>query len=296
MACGKHLEVAININRLEALGQALDLEQQLSVFHEGFVGFSYESEVNDYAQGTAQRSAARPRPGQRTTERTRRGEAGEAHRFRSGAIEEAFGTEFRILARDYSALGFEDRDGLWVMVKSNPLGSQGPQIHFAVAFPLNRIATPRGWAFSRIGPRSRLMSLKHTNFPDASICAFLPNDGSWKPTDGMTALIDHYSVWAVKSLHRQFVGYWPGKQYGACALYRRMEFEPREWCGCLSGKRYQDCHQGADLIVSETAGRQEFRRLFRCDYETRAAPVAIVNAAMSRWKKIPAMASVVELP
>lgn len=294
MACGNLPETAIDINRLEALGQALNAETNLSVFHGGFVGFSHESEVNNYVKAAAQRSAARPWPGQRTAKRAWRRSTGQANRFRSDAIEEAFGAEFRVLARNYPALGLEDQDGLWVVAESMPLGRNGPQIHFLIAFHLDRSVVPRAWAFDRVGPQARLMPLKHTNFPDASICAFLPNDGSWSSSDGMLPLVDHYSVWTVKSLHRTEIGYWPGRQYGACAHYRRKEFKPEESCGCLSGKRYKDCHQAADILVAPPWGQQEFRRLFGCDYETRAVPVALINAARSRWKSMPAIAAILQ--
>lgn len=293
--CGKQTHLHLNISRLADLGSALDKEQVLSVFRGGFVGFcdADESEVMQHVARKAGRSTARPWSGQRAAERPRRA-AGEAHNFRSEAAERAFGTELRILAQHYAALAIEDQNGLWVVAPSAPLGRDGPQIHFLIAFPFDRSVIPRGWAFDRIGRQARPMALKHTNFPDGSICAFMADEGAWAPEDGMTALVDHYSVWAVKSLHRQHLGWWPGKQFGACALYRRMEFMPLEQCGCLSGKRYRDCHQGADLVVDEGSARREFRLMFKSDYHDRAMPSSILDAAKSGWKKMPQIKDVMK--
>lgn len=288
MMCGKHLHSAIDLKRLADLGLALDNLQTLSVFNGGFVGFcdETESEVIEHVAGKEGRSAARARAGRSAAERPW-GASGQAHHFRSAAVEAAFGAKFRILARHYAALAFEDPNGLWVVAKSKPLGNRGPQIHFLVAFPLDNQEPVRGWAFEQIGPHAKLMSLKHTNFPDASICAFMPNDNSWSISDGLTELFDHYSIWALKKLHRDLIGTWPGKQAGVCAFYRRSEFVSSEWCGCLSGKRYKDCHQGSDMLMDEAVARAEFGKIFRCNYEARSAPASIMQAAITRWRKIP---------
>lgn len=293
MTCGKPAKPLFDFKRLAALGNALELQQSLSAFDGGFIGFGHETEtkVSNYDKREARRSAAQSRQGQRTAERPWRA-SGEAHHFSSEAVERAFGTEFRILAQHYDALAFEDDDGLWVAATSKPLGRCGPQIHFLIAFNFDRAKYPRAWAFEAIGQQVRPMLLKHTNFPDASLCAFLPDEGAWNPEDGMVALIDHFSIWAVKSLHRQYLGRWPGKQFGACALYRRKEFMPDEQCGCLSGKLYKECHQALDFLVEKVAGEQEFRRLFRCDYSDRKVPIPIMQAAKTRWKQLPSVKDV----
>jgi len=45
-----------------------------------------------------------------------------------------------------------------------------------------------------------LMSLKHTNFPDASVCAFTPEHWPWPNADGLLGLVDIYVLWAVRKL------------------------------------------------------------------------------------------------
>lgn len=280
--------------RLKAIGEALDAGGQALVFDEGFVGINgeHESEViSDVPQGQASRPSARSRAGQRASSRSRGRPPGQAEPFRSPAVEAAHGAGFRLLRQHYEAQSFEDRNGLWAAVRIKPLGSGGPQAHLLVAAPIDKAITPRGWAFSAIGPKAALFPLKHTNFPDASICAFTKASAAWTAGDGLLPLVDHYALWAVKSWHRQVFGWWPGDQVGVCALYRRLEFVGREWCGCGSGRRYADCHRDNDLSVPDAVARREFRAHFGTQYEDRQAPPGIIEAARTIWKRRPDMAT-----
>lgn len=278
------------VNRLRKLGEALDTNQPVSVFEEGFVGLNEvnESEVNYDATG--KRSSARPRSRRRASRRPWGRTSGQAGTFSSRAIEKAYGAGFRILVQQYEALAFEDSNGLWVAASSSPLGNCGPRVHFLVGFPLDRAILPRGWAFDTIGSNACPMAPKHTNFPDGSICAFTLTSGAWTHDDGLIGLLDHYSTWVIKKWHRAMFGWWPGPQVGACALYRRREFSANEWCGCESGKRYSNCHMAIDLLVNEQSASAEFRRLFACDYEQRVYPECILEAARTTWRRLPTLA------
>jgi hypothetical protein len=277
---------------LKRLGEEIDIGRRPSVFDGGLVGTSdaTESEVMRDVAGQEAGSQSGTRPGRRTRPRPRAHAAGD--HFRSEAVEAAHGAEFRNLAQHYEASGFEDKNGLWIVAKSRPLGNHGPQVHFLIAFPLNAQIAPRAWAFDVIGRDAMLASLKHTNFPDASICAYVDEDSAWPNPDGLVGLVDIFSIWMIKKWHREFVGWWPGKQYGACALYRRLEFDGREQCGCLSGLRYSECHLKADRLVSEPAAHAQFKLLFKCNYADRAPPPEVIEAARTRWAKMPVMASV----
>jgi hypothetical protein len=272
------------LENLEKLGQAIDMEKTIHVFDGGRVGFNLNEE-NEDIKDVAKRTC-RPWQGKR---KSRRRAASTAHDFRTGTIKETFGTQFRVLAQDYEALASEDENGLWVSIVSYPLGERGPKVHLLVGMPLDLRVAPRAWAFGSIGPNASALSLRHTNFPDASICAFTVDDKVWKPEDGLLPLVDCFSTWVLKKWHFEKFGWWPGPQIGACALYRRLESDGREWCGCQSGRRYASCHQGADLLKAELPARAEFRQLFLCDYEGRSIPSCIFNAAQSRWKKLPKM-------
>ncbi|MBX9897279.1 MAG: hypothetical protein K2Y17_05165 [Qipengyuania sp.] len=286
------------LNRLASLGQALDNRQQLQVFDGGLVGFDCETEsevIANVAQGEARRSPIRSGAGQRAASDTWRRTARQGHNFGSEAHERAFGTELRILARHYGTLAFEDQHGLWAVVSSNPLGPGGPQINFLTGVIADRRVTPRAWAFERIGVRAKTMALKHTNFPDASVCAFVPEDRAWSPGEGLVAYADHLTIWAVKQLYREHIGSWPGPQFGFGALYRKLEFQPQEWCGCLSDKRYADCHQASDLLASDPPAHTEFRAAFGCDYSDRKTPGPVLEAARTRWKRMPTLHQVFSL-
>ena len=279
---------------LKELGCALDIERPVSVHDGGRVGFNDvedEKVIENVERQTWGPRTSRWRS--RTSRRRRsRGEwpSAETHHFRSGAIEETYGAGFRVLVQHYEALSFEDQHGLWVVVTSFPLGYRGPSVYFLVGLPLDQRISPRAWAFNHIGPKVQPVSLRHTNFPDASICAFTTADYAWRPDDGILPLIDHYSTWTIKKWHFELFGWWPGPQAGACAYYRHIESVAREWCGCQSGKRYGECHLTADCLMSESIAKAEFRRLFRCNYEDRAVPQCILNAARTRWKELPSLA------
>lgn len=277
--------------QLRTVGVAIDGDQRPTVFDGGFVGFSdaTESEVmEDVAQGQAYRSPTGSRQGRRAW--AWRAQTPD-YAFRSDALELTHGAIFRKLAQHYEALAFEDRNGLWVAVSSRPLGQRGPEVHFLIAVPTDHRLSPRAWAFERLGSRARLMSLKHTNFPDASICAFPHGHWPWPNPDGLLGLVDIYVLWAIRKLHRDCFGWWPGPQVGPCAHYRVKEFDAREHCGCGSNKRYGACHMAADLLENPEAARAEFRRQFECDYVDRRPPETVLDAARSIWTRTPSMAT-----
>ena len=277
---------------LRTVGVAIDGDQQPTVFDGGLVGLSDATEgevMKDVAQRQTHRSQAGSRTGRRA--RARRAQAPD-HPFRSDAIEAAYGAGFRLLAQHYEALAVEDRNGLWVVVSSAPLGRGGPEVRFLIAVPVDERFAPRAWAFEKIGPTTKLMSLKHTNFPDASVCAFPHGHWPWPNPDGILGLVDIYTLWTVRKLHRDYFGWWPGPQIGPCAYYRIREFDAREHCGCGSGKRYGACHMAADLLENPTTGEAEFRRQFACDYDERRPPEHVLEAARGKWSAMPSMATV----
>lgn len=288
--CGQPAFSSKHINRLRQLGQFIHNGGQPFVFDGGVVGTTpTENEDKENAKQEA-RSATGSRKRQRAGTRTR--PPGNAQQLRSGPLETAFGDRFRVLVRHYKAVAFEDDFGLWTVIRTRPLGSDGPIAILLVAIALDEALAPRSWAFSSIGTRVCHFPVKHTNFPDASICAYKPRSGAWEPDDGFVALLDHYSLWVLKSWHRTVLGWWPGPQVGVSALYRRREFQTRELCGCESGRTYGACHQYADTLISENDALSDFRRRFGCDYFDRRLPPSIESAASSVWKNLPPMRSI----
>jgi hypothetical protein len=118
----------------------------------------------------------------------------------------------------------------------------------------------RTWAFwtglittaAWIGPR-------HTNFPDGSVCAFEPADGTWAFGDSLVDLMDLYTVWVLRHLHLQTVGRWPGYQSVRLPYERILELRPDEFCGCeQSHLLYGGCCRNTDLARDRMADAMNF--------------------------------------
>lgn len=199
------------------------------------------------------RSSTRSR--QRTARRQREaggswpsGPAAQVVRSSSATAYQAHLTE---LAAAYPASRvWVEADGIWLVVHSRLLEGLDREAVFVVAIPFDTSKTTQGWGFwSRgclafaqwIGPR-------HTNFPTGSICAFDAQDNVWATGDSIVTLLDLYSVWAVRHLHLEHFGRWPGSQTARWAYERRIECREDELCGCGSlDKTYAECCLPDDL-------------------------------------------------
>jgi hypothetical protein len=199
------------------------------------------------------RSSTRSR--QRTARRQREasgswpsGPAAQVVRSSSATAYQAHLTE---LAAAYPASRvWVEADGIWLVVHSRLLEGLDREAVFVVAIPFDTTRTTQGWGFwSRgclafaqwIGPR-------HTNFPTGSICAFDEQDNVWTTGDSIVTLLDLYSLWAVRHLHLEQFGRWPGSQTARWAYERRVECREDELCGCGSlDKTYAECCLPNDL-------------------------------------------------
>jgi hypothetical protein len=113
----------------------------------------------------------------------------------------------------------------------------------------NTAGAVKSWAFWKsnaigatwLGPR-------HTNFPDGSVCAYEPTDGTWVFGSPLIELLDIYSVWALRHLHYETFGRWPGPQSVPIPYERILEFSDDECCSCgRSDLRYGDCCKESDM-------------------------------------------------
>lgn len=141
------------------------------------------------------------------------------------------------------------QDGLWLLTESLLLPGLWQKAVFLTGIPFSRRHTVRSWGFwmgtplrfpTWIGPR-------HTNFPDGSICAFEPTDGTWNLGDSLLVLLDIYTLWAFRHLHLEVLQRWPGRQVAHFVYERLAEQKPTELCGCGSDRCYGDCCQAKDL-------------------------------------------------
>jgi hypothetical protein len=182
-----------------------------------------------------------------------------------------------------SLISHEVGDGRWVIVQSYPLGRDGPRFWVCLFLPHSDHFDPKAFAFWKISPLPRPVGPRHTNYPDASVCAFIPEDDAWRPGDSPLTLLNLYAEWLICQLYFGLEEKWPGAQFGMDAIYRSTEFGPNDWCTCDSGRRYADCHMEPDRIeVEALKQRGEYR-----DHGSRKVPPAIQRFAKSAWRRVP---------
>jgi hypothetical protein len=150
----------------------------------------------------------------------------------------------------------------------------------------------RSWAFWRdplahpewIGPR-------HTNFPDGSICAFEPKDGTWCFGDPLVQLLDLCTLWALRHLYLQEFGRWPGYQSIHFPGERLLELRGDEHCGCSnSEKLYANCCMPTDMTGNRIGESLSF---FWHTGGLRKPPEAVVSYVRSSTKLPPSLATLV---
>jgi len=176
---------------------------------------------------------------------------------------------------------WEQGENFWLHVESSLLPGLQHKASFLVLISVTH-QTVRSWGFwdscavgvTWIGPR-------HTNFPDGSICAFEPKDGTWQFGDSLVKLLDIYSAWALRHLHCEIFGRWPGPQSVALPFERMMELRDDELCGCGHlQKRYADCCKPTDMKRNRIAEAVLFG-IFSA-WSVRCPPVPIIEFMLLR--------------
>jgi hypothetical protein len=189
-----------------------------------------------------------------------------------------------------TAQTFADDDGLWLLAKSAIISGLAREATFLVALPYRSGLGPRAWSFWTAAGRPSWIGPRHTNFQDGSICAFAPTDGTWSEGDELTTLLDLYSVWALRHLHLEVFGRWPGKQYGLQgadpriqAYYRRIECKDGELCGCGSETlRYAECCKPSDLRLNVIELMSLFGRQVEGGFAGRRPPTSVGDFISAR--------------
>lgn len=271
------------------VGEAIDNDVYPSVFQNGLVDLVAPEggPSKEQANGERQRARGSAAGSRSRTEAGSRRASGQTASVRGGDQQAARVPVLEELHLAYPTQFIEGDHGLWIVVTSSPLGVGGPQITFVVAYPYADKVVPKAWAYWKLGEFPKFIGPRHTNFPDASICAFVPNDATWRRADGLVALIDLYSTWVIRHLFLRYFGRWPGQQFGPSALYRRTEFSSDEWCGCDSRARYGECHEAADQSLPDDEARAEHRRVMGSDYCTRKPPKSVTKFVRSAFKNVP---------
>jgi hypothetical protein len=194
-----------------------------------------------------------------------------------------------------------DEQGMWLRVDSAVLHGIDRSATFLVFIPFDADKFPKAWGFWNLPHGPRWIGPRHTNFPDGDVCAFVPQSGAWLPGSNLDALVDLYSVWALRQLHLEVFGRWPGRQFSAHPFYALGEFKPEELCSCDKNEpplRYGDCCRPEHLAMDLMQLKASFERKmgyplnsrtppkFMIDYMTRKTdlppPVALVGTIKSQ--------------
>ena len=150
-------------------------------------------------------------------------------------------------------------DGMWLAVESSVLAGLEKRATFLTGVPFNRGLPVRAWAFWTWSIGFQWIGPRHTNAVDGSICAYNPQEGTWRTGDCLIALLDLYTAWACCHLHVEKFGWWPGPQTAQFAYERLTELNDNEHCGCRRGAPlYRDCCKQSDLQIDRGAAAVEF--------------------------------------
>lgn len=257
---------------------------------EPYVPFQPMGKEQQNAAKRQRRSATEPRPGplggQGTTgeSRTDGGSwpAGDASPFLDAVGGSTYQAELGVVCEAYPGTRiWEQGENFWLLVESSLLPNLPRKACFLVAVSATHQLV-RAWAFwnscavgiTWIGPR-------HTNFPDGSICAFEPRDGTWQFGDSLVALLDIYSLWALRHLHYEVFGRWPGPQSVAPPYERMLELRDDEFCGCgQSQKRYSECCKPIDMKRKPLPAAMSFG--FFSAWSVRCPPQSVVQFILLR--------------
>lgn len=174
-------------------------------------------------------------------------------------------------------------DGMWLQANSAILEGLGKKATFLVAVPFQPQLRVRSWAFwttiigvSWLGPR-------HTNWPDGDICAYTSDDGTWGAGGSVVKLLDLNTLWALRQLHFEEFGRWPGYHSAPHPYERITELRGDEFCGCdRSDRLYRDCCQERDLAEDQA----QIATDFYCRYMRnglRSPPEEITQFALRRF-------------
>lgn len=272
---------------VRALGTDLDAGIFPAVLDRGLVAPcdprsipSIQGEENEREQSrrSSTRSWEGPARGQGSTGASAR-PAGETTSFEFASLQARYEAELDAVCQAYPGSRCWARDHeLWLLAPSMITPRLGKAAVFVVGLSYTRKLV-RSWGFwTETNLGIRWIGPRHTSFPDGSICAFAPTDGTWCIGESLVALLDLYTVWALRHVHLEYVGRWPGPQMAFHPFERVLEFGADERCGCGSAKTYGDCCRSSDLSRNILRDAVSFSAHFAGGH--RNPPQAIVDVAM----------------
>jgi hypothetical protein len=167
------------------------------------------------------------------------------------------------------------KNGTWLCARSKPIVDLPDTAMFFVYIPEKPCESIRAWGYW-VEPEHTWIGPRHTNFNDGSICAFNPADATWTPDQGITNLLDLYTLWSVRHLHLREFGYWPGLQVAHHPYERLTEQSDVELCGCgSSNKTYEECCFESDDALDRHALLRNYLMAFKMG--TRCPPIEVAK-------------------
>ena len=295
---------------LRQFGEALDHDRAVRVRNRGFVSFDNANPAIEVQETDDEQRQGPPGPAARSRQGSarRQGAAGRPRKARPGSrvrsLRAAYEKQLGELEKAYPTLRhFADDDGMWLLVQSSVLDGLNAEATFLAAVSYHPNVGARSWAFWKMPTGYRWIGDRHTNFFDGSICAFSPaEDDAWSEGCSLVTLIDLYTVWAMRHLHLEIEGRWPGKHYALLNLlglpdpyYRLTQVKESELCTCgIHGARYGECCRPSDLKHDFTKVKVDFeRRNLGRSIGDRAPPRAVVDFIEGR-RSVPPMREVHE--
>jgi hypothetical protein len=291
---------------LQRIGAELDGLRQVRVRTGGIVVLDTAPVVDarEYNNGKRQRQA-RPAAGSRSRPP---GRQGPPRRLRSpGPAPQVRGIDLRAhyeaqvveLQSAYPSacvVGSNAR-GMWLQVESAVLDGIGRTATFLVAVSYSADQFPRAWGFWNLAQGAKWIGPRHTNFTDGSVCAFVPGSGIWRPGGRLDALIDLYSVWALRQLHLGEFGRWPGGQFSPHPFYSLIEFKANEFCSCdhEPPRHYGDCCRPEHMKQPLHSLKTDFEAKMRCRLTDRNPPQRVLDF-VKRGMGLPPIADVFAVP
>lgn len=176
--------------------------------------------------------------------------AGSPPPFISSSLRKRYEAELNALSVAYPGTKvWNEAEGLWLLTESTVLPGLGKKATFLTALPYSPLIAQRSWGFWTTAISTEWIGPRHTNFPDGSVCAFEPTDGTWMPGGNLTELVDLYTLWALRHEHLRILGRWPGHQSVHLPYERVSELNDDEFCGCnnKADKLYRDCCKQQDI-------------------------------------------------
>jgi hypothetical protein len=187
---------------------------------------------------------------------------------------------------------------MWLLVESSILEDLDRTATFLVAVPYSAESFPRAWGFWKFAHGPKWIGPRHTNFPDGSLCAFVPESGTWTPGDRLDLLLDLFTVWALRQLYLEEFNRWPGRQFSAHPFYSLAEFKADEICSCDKHDPphlYGDCcrpeHLKSDLLKLMV----DFERAMGCRLGDRTPPDTLIYFMDGRGD-LPSIAETLGIP